>query len=537
MAATSDREDRTISMESGTGSGKRGAGEAPRSRRNVAMVFVALMVAMFVGSLDQTIMGTALPTIVGDLGGADHMMWVTSAYLLCSTITMPIYGKLGDMVGRKGLFCLSWVLFLAGSAVSACATNMAMLIAGRAIQGMGGGGSMVLSQAIVADIFPPNVRGKYMGVMGAAFGASAVLGPLLGGWFTDYIGWRWCFLVNIPLGMFSLAVAAACLQGRGAGLRGLVRSGRTVDGLGIVAMAGASACIVLALSWGGNLYAWSDPLIVGPIGAAVAFAGAFVLVERRAADPLIPLRFFRNRNFCLATLSGLLLMAGMMGVLSYLPTMLQGSRGLGATASGYLMVPLMLGNMVMGTIAGFAVGKVSSAKVLPVASCAVTAVAYALLAAITTDTSLVALCAELCLLGAGVGLGQQIYVLIVQNEFPIEEVGTATSANNFFREIGATVGSTVVGSVFTANLLGNLGTYTASEGGLESAGITAEGITPAAVRGLGEPLRSLVEAAYNDAIVPILAVLAGVMVLSGVLSACMRSTKLASTNEESGHMG
>lgn len=519
-----------------TGEGK-DANKMSQSRKSVLMVFVALMVAMFTGSLDQTIMGTALPTIVGELGGADHMMWVTSAYLLCSTITMPIYGKLGDMAGRKGLFCLSWVLFLAGSAVSACANNMATLIVGRAIQGMGGGGSMVLSQAIVADIFPPKERGKYMGIMGAAFGASAVLGPLLGGWFTDYAGWRWCFLINIPLGLFSLIVAAVCLQSKGVGLRGIAKSGRAVDGLGIITMAGASACIVLAISWGGNLYAWSDPQIIGLFVAAAVFACAFVLVERRAPDPLIPLRFFKNRNFCLATISGLLLMAGMMGILSYLPTMLQGSRGLGATASGYLMVPLMLGNMVMGTAAGFAVGKLRNVKVLPVASCAVCAVAYAVLATTTTDTSLVVLCVELCLLGVGVGLGQQVYVLIVQNEFPIEEVGTATSSNNFFREIGATIGSTVMGSVFTSNLISNLTTYTASEGGLESVGIVAEGITPAAVRTLEDPMRSLVEAAYNDAIIPIVAALAGVMVVACVLSACMRSTKLASTNEESGHMG
>lgn len=511
----------------------------PLSRGRIIAVFVALMVSMFVGSLDQTIVSTALPTIVGELGGVDHMLWVTTAYMLASTVTMPLYGKLGDLDGRKPLFCLALLLFASGSVVCGIGGTMVALIVGRAVQGLGGGGLMVCSQAIVADIFPPKERGKYMGIMGAAFGVSAVVGPLLGGWFTDYAGWRWCFWVNVPLALFALGVVFKFLPLRNAST--VARGASRFDVPGTFAMVVATSCLVLALSWGGNTYAWSSPVIMCLIAAFVVCALVFVLVEDRAErcgdGPVIPLRFFRNHNFRFATCAGLLIMVGMMGVVSYMPTYIQITRGHDATVSGYLMVPMMVGMMLASTLSGFLASKLNRIKWMPVASCLVAAVACALLGTLTVGSSTLAMCVYLFLLGFGIGLGQQVLVLIVQNEFPVSEVGTATSANNFFREIGATVGSTVVGSVFTANLAHNLESYTADLGGLSAVGADASSITPVIVRNLGEPLRDAVMNAYNDALTPIYLALVFVLLAAAAMVLMLREKSLAATNDESGRTG
>jgi EmrB/QacA subfamily drug resistance transporter len=493
----------------------------------IMAVFVALMTAMFVGSLDQTIVGTALPTIVGELGGVDHMLWVTSAYMLCSTCMMPIYGKLGDKFGRKYLFCFALSMFTIGSVICALSTSMGGLIAGRAIQGIGGGGNMILSQAIVADIFPPKQRGKYMGIMGAAFGMSAVIGPLLGGFFTDYAGWRWCFWINVPLSIIAIALAAKFLPHR----RHAAEDHQHFDILGTACMIASTSCLILALAMGGNTYAWSDPVIIGLFAGFVVFAALFVLVERHAPDPLIPLRYFSNRTFLLATLGGMLLMVGMMGILTYMPTYIQITRGHSATVSGYMMLPMMLGVMIMSTIAGTLASKRDHIKWLPLAGCIIAAVGCALLATLTVDTSSILMCIYLFILGFGIGMGQQIYVLMVQNEFAIEEVGTATSSNNFFREIGATIGSTVVGSVFTSNLTANLAATDAA-----ASGIDANSITPALVRGLSEPLRTSVRTAYNDALTPIFAALVIVLIIAAIVTAFIHEHKLAESNAQSGHM-
>jgi len=497
-------------------------------RRDIMAVFVALMMAMFIGSLDQTVVSTALPTIVGELGGVEHMMWITTAYMLCSTITMPLYGKLGDLFGRKYLFICALSLFAMGSAVCGCGGTMASLIVGRAMQGLGGGGLMILSQSIVADIFPPKERGKYMGIMGAAFGVSAVVGPLLGGWFTDSIGWRWCFWINIPLVLVALVLAMKFLP------HAAHEGSKRFDIPGFAAMAAATACLVLALSWGGNSYDWNDPIIIGLFIGCIVFAVAFVVIEHHAPDPLIPLRFFKNRNFLFATCVGLLLMVGMMGVVSYMPTYIQITRGQNATISGYLMLPMMVGIMITATLSGVFASKFDRIKWMPIASALLAAAACYMLSTLTTDTSTVIMCVFLFILGFGIGLGQQICVLMVQNEFGIEEVGTATSSNNFFREIGATIGSTVVGSVFTANLTANLTSYTAGLSGASN--LDASSITPALVRSLAQPLQGAVQNAYNDALTPIYFALVFVLVVAALLACMLREVPLAASNEESGHM-
>lgn len=506
-------------------------------KRDIAFVFVGLMISMFAASLDQTIISTALPTIVGDLGGASNMLWVTTAYLLTSTIAMPIYGKLGDMFGRKYLFCGSLVFFVSGSVVCSLANSMVMLIAGRALQGIGGGGQIILSQAIVADIFPPRERGKFMGIMGAAFGMSAVLGPMLGGIFTDALSWHWCFIINIPLGIIALIAAAKFLPHRNHGKHDV----KSIDIPGAMTMAIATACFILGISFGGNTFAWTSPVIIGLFAAALVAAIAFVAIERRASDPFIPLALFRNRNFLLCTCAGLLVMVGMMGVTTYVPTYLQIVDGLGATAAGYMSLCMMVGSMIMSTAAGFIASKLGKVKPLPVVGTLIATAALWALSAITVETSLVMLGIMLFAMGVGLGMTQQMLVLIVQNEFDVSIVGTATSSNNFFREIGATLGSSLVGSLFTSNL-----TVQLAEGAqaLQAAGVDAsvleagaDSITPALVRSLDQVVRSAVQTAYNDALAPVFLAMVPLFLIAFVMMLFVKEKTLASTNAESGHMG
>lgn len=297
---------------------KRESSMTPEEQKRAWWVLSALMVSMLLSSLDQMIFSTALPTIVGELGGVDHMMWVITAYMVGETVMLPIYGKLGDLIGRKGLFIGALLIFLIGSIFGGIANTMTMLIAGRAIQGIGGGGLMILSQAIIADIIPARERGRYMGWMGGIFGLSAVLGPLLGGWFTEGIGWRWAFWMNLPLGAIAVAIAIYFLR-----IPTHEKKPFTWDYLGTIFMIIATVSLILVTTWGGSQYEWSDPLIIGLIITTVISAGLLILVELKAADPLIPLSFFTNRNFALTTAAGLVLGITMFGVLGYLPTYMQ----------------------------------------------------------------------------------------------------------------------------------------------------------------------------------------------------------------------
>lgn len=492
------------------------------SRQALIAVFAALMISMFVGSLDQTIVATALPTIVGELGAVNHMLWVTTAYFLASTVAMPLYGKLGDLYGRKYLFCLAQALFVAGSIVCALGDSMGWLIAGRAIQGLGGGGQMILSQAIVADIFPPKERGKYLGIIGASFGVSMVAGPLSGGLFTEYLNWRWCFWINLPLGMAALVTAAIALPHRDHKSERLQR----FDIEGAFCMAAASICLILGLSLGGSTYPWNSLPIIGLFCGFAVFALLFVVAERRAADPLIPPTLFRNRNFTLATTAGLAIMVAMSGVISYLPTYFQIVDGLDATVAGYMVLPLVGGMMITAVASGFAASKVRTVKWLPVVSCAVAAVAMGLLSTITVNTSLWQMGAMLFLLGFGIGLGQQILVLIVQNEFPVSIVGTATAANNFFREIGGTVGSSLIGSLFSANLAARMSEYVGGSLGA----VDANSLTPALVSTLEEGVRAGVQHAYNDALAPVFAWLVPLLAVAFIMVLFLKKKPFAETN-------
>jgi len=496
----------------------------PALKRNILLVFAGLMVTMLLASLDQTIFSTALPTIVGELNGVDHMLWVTTAYILASTIMLPVYGKLGDLIGRKGLFIAAIGLFIAGSVVGGLAPDMTWLITGRAIQGLGGGGLMILSQAIIADVVPARERGKYMGIMGGVFALSSVAGPLLGGWFTEGIGWRWAFWMNIPLGILAIVSAVAFLR-----LPKVANSKPRIDYTGMVLLAVASTGLVLVTTWGGTTYDWDSLVIIGLIiGTAIA-ALAFVMVERRASEPIMPLHLFRDRNFVLTTIAGLITGIAMFGALAYLPTYLQMVTGVNATQAGLLMIPMMAALLVSSIIAGQLVSRTGRYKWLPIAGTSIVAVALVLMSTMTPSLAIPILCLYLAVMGLGLGMSMQILILIVQNSFPAREVGTATASNNYFRQIGASLGAAIVGSLFVAKLTSLLAERMPAGSGSDGGG--SNSFTPAIVRGLPSEVRDVIVGAYNDALTPVFLYMVPLVIVAVILLCFVTEKPLATSIE------
>ena len=496
----------------------------PATKRHILLVFAGLMVTMLLASLDQTIFSTALPTIVGELNGVDHMLWVTTAYILASTIMLPVYGKLGDLIGRKGLFIGAIALFIVGSVVGGLAQDMTWLIVGRAIQGLGGGGLMILSQAIIADVIPARERGKYMGIMGGVFALSSVAGPLLGGWFTEGIGWRWAFWMNLPLGILAIVSAAAFLR-----LPRHVNAKPRLDVSGMALLAIASTCLVLVTTWGGTTYDWDSLTIIALIVGTIVAGVAFVLVERRAAEPIMPLHLFKDRNFNLTTIAGLITGIAMFGALAYLPTYLQMVTGANATEAGFLMIPMMAALLISSIGSGALVSKTGRYKWLPITGTTIVAVALVLLSTMSPDMALWVLCSFLAVMGLGLGLSMQILILIVQNSFPVSEVGTATASNNYFRQIGASLGSAIVGSLFVARLTELLAERMPNTGGGASAGLNS--LTPAVVKDLPASVRDIIIGGYNDALTPVFLYMVPLVVVAVVLLCFVKEVPLATTIE------
>lgn len=489
---------------------------------SVLAVFAGLIVAMIAATLDQTIVSTALPTIVGDLGGVDQMLWVTTAYVLTATVVMPVYGKVGDLIGRKGLFIFALALFTAGSVVCALASNMGMLIVGRGIQGLGGGGLMILAQAIIADVVPARSRGKYMGAMGVAFVLPMLVGPLLGGLFTDHLSWHWAFWINVPLSILA-AVAAIFFLPKPRHKESLA----SFDVWGTVFSSAAVVMLVLATSWGGVEYDWDSPQIIGLFVGVVVMSVLFVLAERRAKTPLMPLHIFKNRTFVLSTLAGLFVMFALMASMSYLPTFFQIVHGMNATTAGYMEIPMSVVYLVSSLVSGFLVSRNGRYKKLMVVSFALVIVGLVAMTSITQDTSVVLIVGGfLLILGFGMGLSFEILVLIVQNEFPASEVGTVTAATNFFREVGTTLGASVAGAIFTSGLTRALSEKLASFGGTESLGVDANSITPGIVHMLPDELQRALGGAYTDALVPMFAAMVPMAVIGLVLMFLLKEKPL-----------
>src|SRR5438309_5443982 len=419
-------------------------------RQRVRLIFGALILVILLASLDQTIVSTALPTIVGDLGGLQHLSWVVTAYLLASTITGPLYGKFGDLCGRKATLQVAIVIFLVGSALCGIAQNMPELIAFRGIQGLGAGGLLTTSIAVVGDIIPPRERGRYQGLFGAVFGVSTVIGPLLGGFFVDNLSWRWIFYVNLPIGAAALAVIGTVFHRR------TKRVEHAVDYLGAALLAGSLTSIVLFTSLGGTTFAWGAPESIALIVLGVALLAAFLLAERRAAEPILPLELFRNRIFSVCSAIGFIIGLALFGSVTYLPLFLQIVKGRSPTSSGLQLTPMMAGLLVTSIVSGRLISRFGRYKPLPVVGTAVMTVGMVLLSQLdlhstTTYTSL-----AMVVLGLGLGAVMQVLVLAVQNAVDYRNMGVATAGSLLFRQVGGSIGIASFGAIFSNRLHGEL---------------------------------------------------------------------------------
>ncbi|WP_079078728.1 MDR family MFS transporter [Streptomyces sp. DSM 15324] len=479
---------------------------------NVLVSIGALLLGMLLAALDQTIVSTALPTIVSDLGGLEHLSWVVTAYMLASTAATPLWGKLGDQYGRKKLFQAAIVLFLIGSALCGMAQNMPQLIAFRALQGLGGGGLMVLSMAIVGDIVPPRERGRYQGLFGAVFGTTSVLGPLLGGLFTEHLSWRWVFYVNLPVGVVALAVIATVLHVPRRGTR------HVIDYLGTLLIASVATCLVLVASLGGTTWDWASPQIAGLAVLGVALATVFVTVERRAVEPVLPLKLFRIRTFTLSAVISFIVGFAMFGALTYLPTFLQVVHGVSPTMSGVHMLPMVAGMLLSSTGSGQIVSRTGRWKVFPVLGTGVTTIGLLLLHQLDENSSTGEMSTCFFVFGLGLGLVMQVLVLIVQNAVGYADLGVATSGATFFRSIGASFGVAVFGTVFAHGLGDKL--TDAFRGAELPSGVSVRGLEsdPRDIAELPSSLQPQALHAYASAITDVFLYAAPVALLGFVLA-------------------
>ncbi|MEC3979693.1 MDR family MFS transporter [Amycolatopsis sp. H20-H5] len=426
------------------------------SRKKINAVFGAVLLGMLLAALDQTIVGTALPTIVGDLGGAGHLSWVVTSYLLAETIMTVVIGKFGDLFGRKLMFQLSVIIFGVGSFFCGFADSMLWLIAWRAVQGLGAGGLMVTASALIADVVPLRERGKYQGILGSVFGVVTVAGPMLGGLFVDHLSWRWAFYVNIPLVVVVLIVAAASMPNARAALKPVV------DYLGILLIGLASTGLILVTSWGGTQYAWGSPTIIGMAAGSVVLIGLFVLVELRAKEPMLPMRLFRNPVFTVGGLMSFVVGFAMLGALSYLPTYMQYVQGTTATTSGIRLLPMVLALLVASIVSGNLVSKTGRYKIFPVLGAIGMTLGLYLLSKLDANTGFWEASLYMAVLGLGIGLGMQVLVIAVQNTADYADLGVATSGVTFFRSIGSAFGAAIFGTIYASQLSSNLATALAA---------------------------------------------------------------------------
>ncbi|MFE2612657.1 MDR family MFS transporter [Micromonospora chalcea] len=470
--------------------------------RQIRLLMFGLMTGMLLAALDQTIVGTALPTIVGELGGINHYSWVVTAYLLASTASTPLYGKMADLYGRRPVFLFSIGMFLLGSLLAGLSQNMTQLIVTRGVQGIGAGGLMTLAFTIISDVVSPRERGRYQGLFGAVFGVSSVAGPLVGGYFAE-TNWRWIFYINVPLAILAIVVCWHVMR-----LVPFERREHTVDWIGAALLVAGVSCLLLALSWGGAEYAWGSGVIVGLFAAGVVLGVLFVVQEARTREPILPLRLFRSATFALANAAGFVLGLVMFGSIIFIPLYLQIVKGASPTRSGLLMLPMMAGVIITSIITGRAMSRIGRYKWFPVAGAAVLVVGMLLFQQLQVATTLWAAFGYMVVIGVGLGLCMQSLILAVQNAVSVRDLGAGTSSATFFRSLGGSFGVAILGAVLssrlTSELAGRLPGALAQLPPEQRAAVSAGGNfsinDPAAILALPAPVRAAVQAAFVESL-------------------------------------
>lgn len=464
--------------------------------RRLTVVLAALMMTTFLSALDQTIVATALPTIVGELGGLQQLAWVVTAYLLAATATTPLWGKFSDLYGRKRVLQTAVVIFLIGSMLAGASQTMGQLIGFRAIQGIGGGGLMVLAMAVIADVIPPSERGRYQGLFGAVFGVASVLGPLVGGFFVQNSTWRWIFYINIPLGIAVLVILGVVLH------LPRTRSEHRIDYLGAALAVATVITLLLALEWGGRNYPWGSPTIIGLLVAAAVLGTLFVLQEKRHPEPIVPMTLFSNPVFRIAAVIGFIIGIAMFGGIVYLPVYLQVARGLEPTQAGLALLPLMLGLLVTSILSGRVISRVGRYRMFPIAGTLTAALGMYLLSGIAVDSPYWRIALGMLVLGFGLGMVMQVLVLAVQNAVSPREIGTATSSATFFRQMGGSFGTAVFGAIMTSRLATALLDAVPPGFDVDPSKLTG---SPAFINALPEPVKSNVREAFVSSLTGVFA--------------------------------